>query len=181
MHGLIFSELRKYVEERAGAGTWPRVCVEAGVERALHRETEAYANAELVALVEATSRLTGTAVSMLLEDFGAFLVSGLFETYMPAPPPEWGALDVLEHAEQHCHRTARQLDPIANPPRLRIQRASATEVQITYASPRRLCHIARGVARGVLVRYRESGSVSESICMHRGDAVCLISVRSSGN
>ena len=181
MHGLIFSELRKYVEDRAGAGTWPRVCVEAGVERAPHRGTETYPNAELVALAEAASRITGTTVSVLLEDFGAYLVPGLFETYLPAPPPEWGALDLLEHAERHCHRAVRQRDAIANPPRLRIQRASATEVQITYASPRRLCHIARGVARGVLVRYGESGSVSETVCMHRGDAVCVISVRSNGN
>ena len=181
MHGLIFSELRRFVEERAGAGTWPRVCVEAGVERALHRDTETYPNAELVALVEAASRITGTTVSLLLEDFGAHLVPGLFATYMPAPPPEWGALDLLEHAERHCHTAVRQRDAIANPPRLRVRRLSASEVQVVYASPRRMCHIARGIARGVLTRYRVSGSVSESSCMHRGDAVCLISVRSSGN
>ena len=181
MHGLMFSELRKYVEAHAGAGTWPRVCVEAGVERALHRDTETYPNAELIALVEAAARITGTAVSVLLEDFGAHLVPGLFATFLPEPPPEWGALDLLEHAEQHCHDAVRRRDPLAHPPRLRVRRLSFTEVEVVYASPRRMCHIARGIARGVLTRYRESGSVSESSCMHRGDAVCLISVRASGN
>jgi heme-NO-binding protein len=181
VHGLFLTELERYVGATSGPEAWGAVCVEAGLAGVRHQPTEAYANAEFVVLVEATSRLTGTGVADLLENFGAFLVPALLATYLPAPPPAWSALDLLEQSEQHCHAAARQQDTLANPPRLRARRVSATEVQITYASPRRLCHIARGIARGVLTHYRASGSVSESTCMHRGDAVCLISVRSSSN
>ena len=177
MHGMMFCELKRYVDATAGPGAWATVRADAGVDRPHHVATEAYPNAELVVLVEAASRLTGITVSLLLEDFGAFVAPGLVTVCAPSIHPEWGALDLLERTERHLHRHARLRDPLASPPRLRVHRVSPSEVQITYASPRRLCHVARGIARGVLTHFRQSGSISETSCMHRGDATCIIVVR----
>lgn len=177
MHGLIFTELRRYVDRATDDG-WHRVCAEAGVERARHCERDHHATAELIALVESATRVTGTAVPELLESFGMALAPTLLARFGHCIEEGWTALDVIEHAEQHCHRAVRRDDPVAHPPRLVTTRVAPHEVLITYSSYRRLCHLARGIARGILAHYGEAGTVRETGCMHRGDEACLIVVHS---
>ena len=56
------------------------------------------------------------------------------------------------------------------------RRISPTEVEIDYRSERKLCAVAKGVARGMAAHFDERISLEETECMHRGDARCLISV-----
>ena len=89
----------------------------------------------------------------------------------------WRTLEFLESTEETIHRVVRIKDATARPPEIRCERVSPAEVVIHYASERRMCAVARGIARGVADHYGEPVEILEPSCMLRGDAECLIHVR----
>ncbi|HJU65979.1 MAG TPA: 4-vinyl reductase, partial [Gemmatimonadaceae bacterium] len=62
-------------------------------------------------------------------------------------------------------------------PYLKASRPSPTEVIIDYGSPRKMCHVAKGIARGLAAHFDERVEVGETECMLKGDARCLIRIR----
>ena len=177
MHGLIFSELKKFAESALGKEAWPKLLKDAGLEYRSYVTGEAYPDAEVVALVSAASKRANRPVPALLEDFGEFIVPDLVAVYGPFIKPRWRTLDLLEHTEESIHKAVRLRDPGALPPELKCTRVSPKEVRILYSSGRRMCGVAKGIIRGVAKHYRESIALSESTCMLRGDAVCTLTVR----
>ena len=79
--------------------------------------------------------------------------------------PEWKTLDLVMNAEELIHSVVRRRNPVAKPPVLRCARYSDDEVQLVYASPRKLCHIAKGIVRGVARHYHEEVSINDQACM----------------
>ena len=69
----------------------------------------------------------------------------------------------------------RRRQPGAVPPRLRTVRVGPKLVLLTYDSPRKLCAVARGIARGVAARFGEVLRTTDIECMHRGAPACIIS------
>jgi hypothetical protein len=65
-------------------------------------------------------------------------------------------------------------EPGALPPRLRAQRVSTTAIRLNYDSPRKLCAVARGIARGIAAQFWEQLSIKDEHCMHRGDRECVM-------
>jgi len=105
-------------------------------------------------------------------DFGEFIAPDLMATYPRLIRPEWRTLDVLVNAEQTVHKVVRLRNPGARPPLLRCARTTPEEVVITYASPRRLCALARGLrlpAR-LLVSLREPPVQLRVLGRERGGA-----------
>jgi len=177
MHGIIFTELRKFAEARAGAGAWPKVLEEAGLAGRIFLAVQPYPDEDAVAIVGAAARLTGREPQAIQEDFGEFIAPDLLKLYGHLVGEGWKTLDVIEHTEVTMHRVVRARNPGAAPPELRCTRPSPDEVIVTYASPRRMCGIAKGIARGLARHFEEKVLVTESSCMHAGDAECTISVR----
>ena len=179
MTGAIFVELKKYVEARLGSDAWNHLLSAARLSGKEFSILEHYPDEHAVALVAAAVEATGKSAAEILEDFGTFLAPDLLEMFWGAIQPEWRTLDVIEHTEQAIHSVVRLENPGARPPELRVSRTSPSEVVIDYRSPRRMCALARGIARGLAAHFRESVEVSESECMHGGDERCLIAVRLS--
>ena len=177
MHGVIFSELRKYVNDRLGASAWDKLLVEAGFAGRIFLPVKTYPDADAVALVSTAVRITGRSADALLEDFGAYIAPDLLKMYGHLLDQSWKTLDVIEHTEETIHKVVRARTPGAAPPELSCARPSKDEVVITYSSPRRMCAIAKGIARGLATHYGDSVRVSESTCMLKDDPQCLISVR----
>lgn len=178
MHGVIFSELRKYVEQRhGGEETWKSLLRDAGLGRRMYLAVGEYPDSEAVALVSTASAATGVPVRLLLEDFGAFIAPDLLAMYRSLVRPEWRTLDFLEKTEETIHRVVRLKDPSARPPEIRCERTAADEVVVRYASARRMCGVAVGIMRGVAAHYGEDVEIDERRCMHRGDPECEITVR----
>jgi len=50
---------------------------------------------------------------------------------------------------------------------------------MNYNSPRRMCGVAIGLARGVGTKYKEPLKVTEQSCMNKGDATCAIAIESA--
>ena len=60
---------------------------------------------------------------------------------------------------------------------LRVMRRGADEVIVIYASERRMCGVAKGIARGLGDHFGESIEVEEESCMLTGASSCTIAVR----
>ena len=89
MHGIIFSELQRYVDKKLGPGAWRKLLPEAGLGARTYLVTSSYPDAEAVALVTTASRLTNLPVAAILEDFGEFIVPSLLSIYKPLVKKDW--------------------------------------------------------------------------------------------
>lgn len=177
MHGTIFIELQKYVESKFGPEGWSSLKREANVEREAYDVFETYPDGEVMALVGAATRVTGTPAPALLEDFGEFIAPDLLDMYWGVIAPEWRTLDVLENTERSIHDVVRINQKGSTPPYLHATRTSADEVTIVYTSARKLCPVAKGIARGIAKHYGESINIDDRTCMHKGDENCTLVVR----
>jgi hypothetical protein len=90
--------------------------------------------------------------------------------------PEWKTLDLIEHTEERIHKIVRLRHTGARPPYLTTERRGPREIVIHYSSARRMCALAKGIARGIARSYNESITIADVRCMHRGDPTCEIVV-----
>ncbi len=177
MHGLIFAELKRFVDEGHGPGVWDLLLRESGIGAKIYLTMEVYPDEELVRLATTASTITGAPLGQILEAFGGFLAPTYFKLYGHLLKPEWTTLDVIEHTEQSIHRVVRIKNPGARPPELRCVRTSSVEVLLVYNSSRRMCSVAKGIAKGLAAHFRESIRISESTCMLRGATDCRITIK----
>lgn len=174
MHGIIHLELQNFVVQLHGEAAWRALTDKAGLTDEIYTPLRSYPDEQLVALVGAAVQLTGAEPTALLEAFGEFLVPRYLALYGKLLKPEWRTLDVIEHAENTIHRVVRMREPGALPPRLQAQRVSPNVIRLNYDSPRKLCAVARGIARGIAAHFTEQLSISDERCMHRGDPECAM-------
>ena len=174
MHGIIHLELRNFVVQQHGEAAWRTLTDQAGLSDEIYTPLRSYPDEQIMALVSEAVRLTGAEPTALLEGFGEFLAPRYIALYGKLLKPEWRTLDVLENAENTIHRVVRMREPGALPPRLQAQRTSPTSISMTYDSPRKLCAVARGIARGIARHFGEQLSVSDERCMLRGDRTCVM-------
>jgi len=177
MHGIILSELKRYVLARHGEDLWRSLLQDSGRPNATYLANAIYPDEEVESLVAAASRRTGAPVPGLLEDFGAYLAPHLLEIYGPILEPGWRTLDIIEKTEAHVHRVVRIKNPGATPPELQCFRLSEQEVVLTYASRRKMCAVAKGIGKGLGIHFGETIEIEERACMHQGAPACIISFR----
>lgn len=173
MHPLIHLALKQHVETRHGVKGWLGFLEMAGVSTTTpYVRLGDYPDEEIQAIVAAVARGTGATVDEVLEDFGAAIASDLITMYPRLVRPEWRSLDLICHTEQTIHQIVRQGHAGSRPPVLRCVRVSATELRLSYDSPRRLCALARGIMRGVGQHYGETLVIRQPACVVRGDPLC---------
>ena len=91
--------------------------------------------------------------------------------------PAWKTLDIIEHTEAVIHTVVRVNQTDAKPPELKCRRIGPHEVELRYDSPRRLCHLARGIISGIAHKYHDNIKIVEFECMHRGAPACVMHIR----
>jgi predicted hydrocarbon binding protein len=179
MHGTMFVHLRNYVEQQLGSAAWPELLDAAELGPRIYLPIKSYPDEELVLLVGAAAKATAQSVPALLEKFGEAVAPHLLAMYRHLLKPEWRTLDVLENVEATAHRAVRIEQPQASPPYLQAERNAVDRISIRYTSARRLCHVAKGIIRGLAKHYAEPIALEEPECMHHGAAQCLLVVRLS--
>jgi predicted hydrocarbon binding protein len=130
-----------------------------------------------MAMLSTLSQVEGRAVSVLLEEFGEFIISPLMETYGYIVNPSWKTLDLIEHAEEKIHTVIRTTDTNATPPAILCTRSAPNEVIVHYNSPRKMCRFMRGMAKGIARHYHEQVSMSETSCMLENASECVLVIR----
>jgi len=177
MHGLILTELKRFSEAGNSNGTWTQLLHEVGLAGRTYVLSQTYPDAEVAAIVGAAARHRGADVQTVLEQFGEFIAPTLMSVYRPFIKPEWKTLDMIEHTENNIHRAVRLRDPLAVPPRLKVRRVSPGEVVVIYESERRMCALAKGIARGVATHYGERIETNDLTCILKGQANCTIAIK----
>ncbi len=177
MHGIVHAELQKFVMARHGRMAWQELLKQSGLGSKSYLVSQHYPDSDVVTLVTTASRMTGTPVPQLLEDFGEFIAPNLVNMYRPLLDPRWRTLDLLEHTERTIHSVVRMRNPGASPPELRCRRLSEGEVRVSYNSARKMCALARGIIRGLARHFGDKLKIEEDACMHRGAPSCEISVK----
>jgi predicted hydrocarbon binding protein len=177
MHGTIFFELKKYVETKLGRKAWDQLLSESELGARTYEVMGDYRDSEIFKLTTTASRITGLPVPAILEDFGEFIAPDLLQMYGSVINPNWKTLDVIEHTEDEIHSVVRLHNTDAHPPDLKCVRTSEDVVILHYSSQRKMCDVAKGIAKGLAQHYGESVSISESSCMHKGDPTCTIQIR----
>jgi len=177
VHGIVFAELRRYVETRAGAGAWARLVDESAVGHRVYLVARQFPDTEFQTLLTAAARHLGANVGDLLEAFGEFIAPELVKMQAHSIRPEWRTLDLVEHTEAAIHSVVRASDIEAQPPRIVCKRLSESELVLEYVSARRLCGLAKGILRGIAAHYGESIAIEEAACMLHGADCCRIAVR----
>ena len=178
MHGTIFFELKKFVETKLGGReAWDRLLSESELGARTYEVMADYPDSEVIKLISTVSRITGAPVPAILEDFGEFIAPDLLQMYSGVINPAWKTLDVIEHTEDEIHRVVRLHNRDAHPPNLKCVRTSEDEVVIEYSSQRKMCDVAKGIAKGLAKHFEESISISESSCMNKGDSICSIHIK----
>jgi Haem-NO-binding len=179
MHGIIFSELKKYVETRFSVETWPTLLNEAGLGSKLYMGIQSYPDQDAVALVTTAARLTGQSAPAILEDFGTFIAPDLLGMYRTLLRPDWKTLELLENVERTIHTVVRARHHGAAPAQITCSRTGPNEVILTYRSARRMCPVAKGIVLGLGQYYGQKVSVRETQCTHRGAETCMMTVRTA--
>jgi hypothetical protein len=176
MHGLIFAELKKFVETKYNKETWETLLQKAGLNGQLYLSSAVYPDKDILALVTTACAMTGASPAAILEDFGEFVAPDLVEQYKFLINPKWKLLDFLVNTEDTIHKIVRFHQGVT-PPRLVVQRLSEDSLTISYNSPRKLCSLLKGIVKGAGAYYKEPVSILESRCMLKGDPECLVTVR----
>lgn len=160
MHGIIFSELNKYVEHRLGAGAWEELLNKSQLKGHKFFPVTTYPDRELESIIAAICEKTGTTRDEVLEGFGGFIVPDLLRIYASLLNPNWKTLDLLENTETTMHRAVRYGDKQAQPPALVCERISPNLIKILYSSKRHMASFGIGIIKGIAEYFKEKIDIS---------------------
>ena len=184
MYGVIFDFLRSYVIERhGGRDTWDALLNEAGIGYKVYFPVAQYPDEEIVNLATTAARMLKVPLPAVLEDFGHYTGPRLITYYDMFVRPEWRTFDVLENASARIHDAIHRYNPKRLPPRLVAKRTEPDRMLLTYQSERRLCHVAKGIVRGLKDHFGENVEIQDTQCMHHGAECCqfeLVRVQGAG-
>lgn len=176
MHGLIFVELKKYVESKFDSATWQLLLEKAGQKHRFAWPPRVYPDSDILALVTCACEMTGLTANAILEDFGEFIGPNLVERYKFLISPNWRLLDFLANTDDTIH-TVLRIQKGTTPPWLVATRIADDTMVITYTSPRKMCALLKGIVKGAAKYYKEDVTMSESRCMLLGDLACSVTVQ----
>jgi hypothetical protein len=180
VHGIVFSELQKFVVSKHAHSGWKAVTEKAGLAHKVYLAAGQYPDSEIVSLVTAASAITGQEPFKIVEAFGEFILPSLLKMYSHLLKPSWRSLDVIEHTEGTVHTVVRTSDKDARPPRLRTRRKGPDTVVLVYDSPRKMCALAIGIGKGLARHFKETLSIDQTQCMHKGGKFCEIVYQKTG-
>ncbi|MDG2208002.1 MAG: protein kinase [Pirellulales bacterium] len=172
MHGIIFFLLQRYADHAFGADGWAHLFEEANLPFKTYSPAESHQEADLLQLVNAAAKIADRPVNEIVESFGEYIAPELLALHPKHVDKKWRTLELLVNTETVLHNVVRHTNPEADPPVLRAQYVDKNEVQLIYASPRKLCSLVKGIVRGVSQHFGETIHANEDACMHRGDPFC---------
>ena len=177
MHGVIFFLLQRFADNAFGSDGWNSLFEQAGLPTKVYSPATSHPDEELLKLVGAAAEIANRPVNEIVESFGEYIAPELLALHPEHVDKKWKTLDLVVNTETVLHRVVRNTDPEAEPPVLRAQYVSHNEVQLIYASPRKMCPLVKGIVRGCSRHFREAIEIEEDACMHQGDPFCSFRFR----
>lgn len=168
MHGLIFAGFLQFTRARhpdAADAIWQ------GEPR--YRTTDAYPDTDFLRVLGRAAAVTAVPQADLLRAFGRFAAETTFrllhsDYYESSGSTRQFLLDV----EARIHALVRATIRGAAPPHLHVS-PLGDGVSISYTSERQLCDLLEGLVHGTARYFGETYSVTQILCMRRGDVACV--------
>lgn len=163
MKGMIFTEFMEMVESRWSLDMVDRIIARSGVASGgAYTAVGTYPHEELVALVQALSQETQTAMPELIQGYGRHLFA-YFARHFPRFFPESGnCMQFLAGIEDIIHAEVRKLYPEAELPTFEVEQ-SAGRMTLTYYSVHPFADLAQGLIEGCIAHFGEDISITREV------------------
>jgi len=177
MQGSIFTALSDMVIEKLGMPMWDEVLTELNpASGGIYTAGQQYEDAELLGLVALLSQKTNLPATQLVEAFGEFLFSRLYNSL----PPELRQLNDLRpfllSVDKVIHKEVRRLYPDAYLPSFDYDNSNEQMLVMYYQSRRKLCHAAVGLIKGAAAQFSQQIQIEHPECMHDGAERCRLHI-----
>jgi hypothetical protein len=174
MKGVLFNVIEEAVSREWGAEMWDDLLMAAGVDGA-YTAIGNYPDSQLVALANSAATLMKSPVDDVLRVLGRISFEPLLSRYSSLIEGPTTLREFLPAINELIHPQVLKLYPGASVPRF-VLRDDGDAMELDYLSVRNMCELAEGLILGAADYYRETVSVGQPACKHRGDSRCTIRI-----
>jgi nitrite reductase (NADH) large subunit len=177
MHGILFGELKKFIDNQLGGDSWKGIQQAAGLAGKFYTPVADYPDEEFLALLTAAAEAAGYDRQSLLLFLGQFSVPELLALYRRQIKRQRSVMHLLAHLEEMIHAVVRLRNPGITPPKLWVEQLSENKIVIHYISERKLCSFGLGLLQGLAMEYGEPLHIHhQRECLLHGGSECVIAV-----
>lgn len=181
MQGTIFTTFSEMIIDKMGMEQWNELLEKTEPEsKGMYTSGEQYADSELVNMVVALSEKTGIEVEKLIQAFGQYLFSTLWDNCPTDISNIKSLREFLLSIHSVIHVEVQRLHPNAYLPKFEYEDGEGTDLIMYYSSKRKLCHASVGLIYGAAKQYNEEISISHPECMHSGKDRCKLVIKFKG-
>lgn len=178
MKGVIFNLVEDVVRTEQGDDVWDEVVDEAGVTGA-YTSLGSYPDADLVALAATVARRSGTDTCAVVRHIGRQSIEPLAARYPEFFAPHDDVRSFLMTLNGIIHPEVRKLYPGAITPEFDMRTDDPDVLEMVYRSARGRCDLAEGLILGAAEHYGQTIELTQPMCTHRGDDLCVLRVRTT--
>jgi hypothetical protein len=174
MRGLIFNYLEDFVEENFGIETWNALIETSNLEteKGAYVRHESYPDSDLFSLVSTASKALKTPPEDILQSFGEAVLYFFKKDFPKYFESDITAKDFLLSIHCVIHVEVKRLFPDSSPPAFEYENPCENQLVMHYHSNRKLCHLLRGLLKGVSKVFDTEITLDEPLCMHKGAEHC---------
>jgi len=176
MKGIVFNLLQEVVCKEYGDDTWDQLLDDAGLDGS-YTSLGSYADAEVVALVNAAAAALNLSAQDVLRWFGRRAMPLLAERYPAFFSPHNEARSFILTLNNIIHPEVEKLYPGATTPVFDFESVEGDRLIVGYKSARKLCALAEGFMAGAADHFHEQTEIEHPACMHHGADKCVFHVR----
>lgn len=160
MKGLVFTTFYAHCESRYGADYLDDVIEDANLpSKGAYTSVGSYPFEEMVALITALTRKSGTELRVVLEEFGRFCFAQ-WVRYVPAYFENKSLFEILASVDEFHENEVRKLYPDAELPSFKLDSRDSEMLVLRYYSCKPLADLAAGVIKGAASHLGETIEVS---------------------
>ncbi|WP_372368105.1 protein kinase [Candidatus Uabimicrobium sp. HlEnr_7] len=98
IHGILFVELKKYLNAKFGSDTWGNLLQNVSLDYDTFKSPQLYPYEDLLSIIQSACEMIGLSQEFIFEDFGEYIGLKFVDIFWYAVNPNWKTLDTLEHS-----------------------------------------------------------------------------------
>ncbi|WP_441003750.1 heme NO-binding domain-containing protein [Pseudocolwellia agarivorans] len=178
MQGSIFTAFSDMIIDKMGMEQWNELLEKTEpASQGIYTSGEQYEDSELVNMVLALSEKTGVEPEKLIQAFGQYLFTSLYE----GCPTDLSNVDSLREfllqIDSVIHVEVKRVHPNAYLPKFEYEDGEGTDLIMYYTSKRKLCHASVGLIYGAAKQFNEEINITHPECMHTGKDRCKLIIK----
>ncbi|TVS02040.1 MAG: guanylate cyclase [Rhodobacteraceae bacterium] len=177
MKGIVFVELIRMAETVIGEEAVDTILDQCDLSTdGAYSAVGNYPCAELITLVEALSKHTGTPSAELQRLFGKWMHEQFVTNYPAFFTDKSDALAMLSAIEDEVHVEVRKLYPDAELPRFETEHIASDELRMVYRSPRPLSDFCHGLVEGCVDHFGHRADIRRKDLSGADEHACAFTI-----